>query len=132
MSTSSDTGIPCCCAERGGMCGSLRIISVDMQQFRAGYVFGANFRGREAQAIRAMPEDGALAGALVDQNVGCLIGTLVAQNQAGDVYARFLQALALNFPRKSSPIVPMYLARSPSFAHATTAVATCPPGLNSS
>ena len=35
-------------------------------------------------------------------------------------------------PRSSSPTVPIYLVRSPSRAHATSALATCPPGLTTS
>jgi hypothetical protein len=71
-----------------------------VQQLRTGYVFGTNLGGSEAKAIRAVPEYRTLPGALVDQDVGCLVGTLLAQNQATDIYACFLKALALNIPAK--------------------------------
>ena len=53
-------------------CGG--VVPIDMQHARAGDLFRGDVGGVEAQTFGAVPEDGALAGGLVDDDVGALIG----------------------------------------------------------
>jgi len=84
----------------GGVDRRFNVVSVDVQQSGARDIFGTNLGSGEAQALRAMPQHRSLPSALVDQNESRLVGTLPAQDEAADVNACFLEAVALNVSAK--------------------------------
>ena len=116
--------------DAGGAGDGGRVVSVDMQHPRARNLLRSDVRGVERQTIRAMPEDGALAGGLVDDDVGALVGATGADLDVFKIDEPASRRLAIWMrPRSSSPTAPMYLVRRPSLPQVASALATWPPGL---
>ena len=79
----------------GGARHRRRIVGVDMQQARAHNFFRCDALRLQAQAIVAPPEHGALAGGLVDQDVGGLVRAIFTDFEVIQVDAALAQALEL-------------------------------------
>ena len=78
--------------DAGGTCDRGRVVSVDMQHTRARNLLRSDMRRVDGQTIRAMPENGALAGGLVDDDVGALIGAAGADLDVVEIEAGFAKA----------------------------------------
>ncbi len=73
-----------------------RIVTVDVQHPRAGDFFERDAFGLQAQAIGTAPENGALTGGLIDDDVRRLIGTIFANFDVVEIDAGFAQAVHLH------------------------------------
>ena len=78
--------------DAGGACDGGRVMSIDVQHTRARNLLRSDVRRVDGQTIRAMPEDGALAGGLIDDDVGALIGATGADLDVVQIEAGFAQA----------------------------------------
>src|SRR5689334_7549663 len=65
---------------------------VHMQHPAASDLVRGNVGGIDGQTIRAMPEDGALPGGLVDDDIGALIGTAGADLNVIEIHAGLAEA----------------------------------------
>ena len=81
---------------RGGVRHGRRIVAVDVQQPRAGNLLVGDLGGVDAQAIAALPQHGALAGGVVDDDIGRLVGAVAAKLHVIQVDPRALQAVPLD------------------------------------
>src|SRR6185503_16197558 len=69
-----------------------RVMPVDVQHLAASDLLRSDVGRIQRQTIRAMPEDGALAGRLVNDDVGALIGATGAQFHVVEVHPGFSEA----------------------------------------
>ena len=129
VSTSTVTGIPFARAMRAACATAARVVPIDVQQARAGYLFRRDLFGVDAQTFVAPPEDSTLAGGLIDHDVGRLIRAVAPKLDVFEIEPEARKLSIWMRPRSSSPTAPMYFARRPRRAQATIALATCPPGL---
>src|ERR1019366_4680138 len=72
------------------------IVAVDVEQTGAGDHVLGDLLGEHLEAIVAPPQDGTLAGGAVDDDVGGLIGTAVADHDVIEVDAGDLEAFQLD------------------------------------
>ena len=118
--------------DAGGTCDGGRVMSIDVQHTGARDLLRGDVRRVDGQTVRAMPEDGALAGGLIDDDVGALVGAAGADLDVVEILTVRPASRRLAIwmrPRSSSPTAPMYLVRRPSLPQVASALATWPPGL---
>ncbi len=96
VSTSTVTGMPGLARDGGGVRHGRGIVPVDVQQAGAGDLFGRDLIRVDAEAIRPAPQHGALAGGLVDEDVGALVRAVAALLHVVEIDAGGEQALHLD------------------------------------
>ena len=74
--------------EAGGVLDSGGVVPVDVQQLGTTDLVRGDLRRLDLEAFRTLPEDRALAGSLVDEDIRRLIGAVLAQLNMGDVDPR--------------------------------------------
>src|ERR1035441_218945 len=72
------------------------IVAVDVEQTGAGDHVVGDLLGEHLEGIVAPPKDGALAGGTVDEDVGGLIGTALADHHMIEIDAGALEAFQLD------------------------------------
>ncbi len=80
--------------------GGGRVVTVEVQRPSAREHLRAQLFRANGQARVAMPQNGALPGALVNHDVGHLVGTALHHHGIADVEAFTHQALALELPHR--------------------------------
>jgi hypothetical protein len=101
-----------------------------MEHPRAGDLFFRNAFWLKTKALRALPQHGALAGRLVDDDVRGLVRTILSRLDVIQVNPGSGQAFELYAATFVIAHCADVLHAQPNFAAATSALATCPPGLS--
>src|SRR5205085_8203379 len=73
-----------------------RVVSIDVQHAGADDLFGSDAGGIETQTFIAPPQHGALAGSPVNENVGGLIGAVLAYDHMLEIDTARAQAFHLD------------------------------------
>ena len=85
-----------CACDAGGVFDSRSIVTVDVEQAGAADLIFGDVVGREREAVGALPEYGALAGGLIDDDVGRLISAAGADVDVFEIDTAALQAIELD------------------------------------